>query len=143
MNYIEIKQDLFQMDHDYTLAHAVSKDCAMGAGIAKEFRRRFPELPNAVREAKPNVGDAVMYQLGTYKVVNLITKEYYWQKPTYETFERSICSLKDVLRENNIQKLAIPKIGAGLDRLNWDKNRKIIQKVFEDTNIEIVVCVWK
>lgn len=36
--------------------------------------------------------------------------------------------------------LAIPKIGSGLDRLEWEKVRILIHQVFADTEIEIVVC---
>jgi hypothetical protein len=34
----------------------------------------------------------------------------------------------------------MPKIGYGLDRLQWGKTKEIIQEVFKDTDIEILVC---
>ncbi len=39
----------------------------------------------------------------------------------------------------NITKLAIPKIGCGLDRLQWNVVEPIIKGVFSDLNIEIIV----
>ena len=34
----------------------------------------------------------------------------------------------------------MPIIGCGLDKLQWDKVSKIIKEIFEDTDIEILVC---
>ncbi len=35
----------------------------------------------------------------------------------------------------------MPKIGCGLDGLNWDIVRSIIKEVFKDTDIEILICI--
>lgn len=35
-----------------------------------------------------------------------------------------------------------PTIGAGLDRLPWSEVSEQIQHIFEDTEIEILVCKW-
>jgi hypothetical protein len=34
----------------------------------------------------------------------------------------------------------MPRISAGLDRLEWSKVYEIICEVFEDTDVEIVIC---
>ena len=49
--------------------------------------------------------------------------------------------MKEKLSKNkNIKKLVIPKIGCGLDRLSWDKVEPMVQEIFKDLDIEIVVC---
>lgn len=40
----------------------------------------------------------------------------------------------------NVNKIAMPKIGCGLDKQNWSDIKPLIEKVFGDTDIEIVVC---
>ena len=40
-------------------------------------------------------------------------------------------------------KIAMPKIGSGLDRLNWQDVEQIIKDVFADTDVEILVCDWR
>ena len=35
---------------------------------------------------------------------------------------------------------AMPLIGCGLDRLHWGKVSEMIQVIFKDTDIEILVC---
>jgi hypothetical protein len=48
--------------------------------------------------------------------------------------------MKEQCEEWDITKLAIPYIGCGLDRLNWDEVKDVIEDVFEDTDVEILVC---
>ena len=40
MTIKEEKRDLFTMPEDYALAHCISADFALGAGIAKEFDKK-------------------------------------------------------------------------------------------------------
>ena len=49
--------------------------------------------------------------------------------------------MKEKLSKNkNIKKLVMPKIGCGLDRLSWGKVEPMVQEIFKDLDIEIVVC---
>ena len=41
MRLVEEKRDLFDVSEDYYLAHCISADFALGAGIAKEFNKRY------------------------------------------------------------------------------------------------------
>ena len=41
MKYLEIRDDLFKYDKEYYLVHCISRDFALGAGIAKEFNKRY------------------------------------------------------------------------------------------------------
>jgi hypothetical protein len=43
--------------------------------------------------------------------------------------------------ELDITKLAMPLIGCGLDKLEWANVKDIIEDVFNDMNIEILVCI--
>lgn len=143
MQYTEVYQDLFTVDNSYVFAHCISQDCAMGAGIAVEFVKRLPYLRESIRMQNPQIGDAVFYHHNGFLLYNLITKKHYYNKPTYKTFQSSIETLRDAMLSQGFKKLAIPQIGAGIDRLNWSKNSKIIQTVFDHTDIEILVCKLK
>ena len=91
---------------------------------------------------KSNVGECILYQKNeeSQKVLNLFTKKKYFAKLIYASFEKSILDMKRVCLENNIDKISMPKIGSGKDKLSWSKNREIIKKIFENTEIEIIVC---
>ena len=142
MIFKEINGDLFESDEKYTLVHCISADCAMGAGIAKTFDDRMPKmkklLKRTIRENNMQGYFAILYQ-GERNVINLITKERYWHKPTYSSLKTSLLNAKKIAIRNDIKYLAMPVIGCGLDRLQWSKVSVIIKEVFADTDIEIVV----
>ena len=74
------------------------------------------------------------------RVFNLITKAKYWHKPTYNSLEEAVVIMKELALNEDVKFIAMPKIGCGLDKLQWGKTKEIIQNVFEDTDIEILIC---
>jgi hypothetical protein len=48
--------------------------------------------------------------------------------------------MKEQCETFSIRKIAMPLIGCGLDRLDWNKVKDVIEDVFSDTDIEILVC---
>lgn len=141
LTFEERKQDLFTMDKSYVLAHCVSTDCALGAGIAKEFRKRIPEMPDALKKYSPKVGEAILFPTrGGRTVANLFTKEKYNHKPTYESLSISLIVFRRQVWDKDIKKIAMPQIGCGLDKLEWNRVRELIKEIFKEEDIEIVIC---
>lgn len=138
MEVREIKKDLFKMSEDYHLAHCISSDAKMGAGIAVEFNKRFKLNVLRKRAEEGNLHIGSCHLIG--RILNLITKDKFWHKPTYESLTRAVVAMRTICMQENIKKLAMPEIGCGLDRLQWGKVKEIIENTFIDTDIEIVVC---
>lgn len=138
----EIKGDLFSSSTDESLAHCVSVDLYMGKGIALTFRRKFDKVKELL-EQKKNTGEVAIIPRDTAMkgsfIYYLITKDKYYGKPTYDSLTKSLISMKEHIKKNNVTKLSIPKIGCGLDRLDWDKVKVIITDVFKDVDIKITV----
>ena len=139
----EEKRDLFTVPQGYNLAHCISGDYALGAGIATQFVEVYnmryklhSQYPIPDGEKYANVGKALLVD----NVFNLVTKARCFHKPTYDSLYETLVDMKDQCEEWDITKIAIPYIGCGLDRLEWDKVRDIIEDVFEDTDVEILVC---
>lgn len=133
------KRDLFTVPQGYYLAHCISADFALGAGIAKTFdsvyNMRF-KLFKKYPKYEYHGGDALLVD----NVFNLVTKQKCWHKPTYDSVRDALEMMKEYLDFIGATKLAMPKIAAGLDRLEWPKVYEIINEVFEDTDIEIAIC---
>jgi O-acetyl-ADP-ribose deacetylase (regulator of RNase III) len=141
--YKEEIKDLFTVDrNEYSFAHCISHDCAMGAGIAVRMKREFDlyDLKNAIDSCP--VPLKVPYAFYYHKVYNLVTKEMYYHNPTYESIEKTLFDMYYHSTSNGISKIAIPMIGCGIDGLNWAKVKKIICQVFDQSNIEILVCFF-
>lgn len=142
-NFSYEKRDLFSMPHGYCLAHCISSDFALGAGIAVEFdkrynmRERLNKLVNSAFSTETGLeGETIQID----NVFNLITKRNGYEKPTYEKLEEALYSMKTLIVDNKIKYVAMPKIGAGLDRLKWEIVLAIIKNVFKDVDVNITIC---
>jgi hypothetical protein len=132
-------KDLFTMPQGYYLAHCISADFTLGAGVAKAFdsvyNMRF-KLFKHHPDYEFNGGDVLLVD----NVFNLVTKNTRWGRPTYDSLRESLEMMKEYMEFLDVTKLAMPKIGCGLDRLAWNEVYDIICEVFEDTDIDIVIC---
>lgn len=131
------QKDLFSVPHGYYFAHCISGDFALGAGIAVQFN----ELYNMRKKLKDtcesgNINNAILID----NVFNLVTKRKHYQKPTYPSLRKALEDMADQVEDLEIEKLAIPQIGCGLDKLEWDRVKEIIEEIFDDIDIEILVC---
>ena len=160
MTYTEIKGDLFQhfikygnvfalpADRNIAYAHCIANDGKYGAGIAPIFINQIFDSGAFVKNLlKENHWEGHGWSLcfnhrnGEYNLLEaeLITKEHTYEKPTYDTISEALKALVYQCGEYQINTLRIPKIGCGLDKLDWDKVSDIIKHVFKDTLIDIEV----
>jgi hypothetical protein len=135
----EEKRNLFDVGAQYSFAHCISSDCAMGAGIAVDFQKKFHLkqvlLQYTLLERKH---PTCIFEKNVF---NLITKEKYSHKPTYNTLQGSLNTMRKLILNNDIHYVAMPKIGCGLDKLQWGKVREMIFETFKDIeDLEILVC---
>lgn len=146
MFYKEEKRDLFGVSDNYYLVQCISADFAMGAGIAVQFNKHFNVKENLKRRYKNvfagwdgSLEKGFCIQDG--RIFNLVTKRHYSHKPTNKTMLNALSDLREQARGQKIKLLAMPKIGAGLDKMSWQVVRSIIVEVFKDEPIAILVCV--
>lgn len=143
MTFIEEKGDLFAAEilSNYALCHCISSDFALGAGIAKEFAKMG--VKKALCEKFPKQwrgkGYCLITETNGVTVANLVTKERYFHKPTLETLRQALDDFCTQALRMGIKRVAMPKIGCGLDKLDWEDVRETIKRVFGDTEIEILV----
>ena len=140
----EENRDLFTVPQGYYLAHCISGDFALGAGIAKQFveiynmKEKLHDWFELEDDEKYGyVGEALLID----NVFNLVTKPRCYHKPTYDTLAKTLKDMKNYIISLKITKLAIPQIGCGLDKLDWDSVKELIEEVFNDIDIEILVCI--
>lgn len=142
MTIHEEQRDLFTVPQGYYLAHCISADFALGAGIAK----KFDEVYNMKFKLFKNY-DGYEYECGDCLVVdnvfNLVTKPKCYHKPTYESLKEALKAMKEYVLYFDIDKIAMPHIASGLDQLQWDQVLEIIKEVFEDTDVDILICDYQ
>jgi O-acetyl-ADP-ribose deacetylase (regulator of RNase III) len=140
--------DLFAGAHrPAVLAHGCNCQGSMGAGIAVQFRERYPAMYEAYRamcQASPrqfNPGDAWLWREdGEPRVFNLATQERYWRgRATYEWLESALRAMREQADAEDVTRLAMPRVGAGPGGLSWTKVKAIIDRAFGDWAGELVV----
>ena len=151
MTIKEETRDLFTMPNDYALVHCISADFKLGAGIARKFDELFDArqklfnvfpgswIPRWDKTQERFRGCSIIL-FSDYTFFNLVTKRNYWDKPTLTTIENALIWMKEQCEDHYITKLAMPRLECWMDKQNWSDVKPLIEKVFADTNIEIVVC---
>lgn len=141
MVYREEKRDLLTVPQGYMIAHCISADFALGAGVAEQIDAAF-NMREMLNLMWGNDGKwFAPCCLPCANVFNLVTKQRFFNKPTLHDLEVALLEMKDYAVEMGVKKIAMPKIGCGLDRLNWEDVSELINQAFGDTDIEILVCV--
>ena len=91
-----------------------------------------------MKKRKCIVGDIAVIRRNGRFIVGLITKEFFWGKPSYSSIKRSLTKLKSFLINNNQNSVAMPLIGCGLDGKNWNTVKNIIENTF-DENFNVTI----
>ncbi len=138
MLFNEIHGDLFKTDSSYSLAHCIAKDLKMGKGISGLFKKIFGSI-DCFKNQNLHVGSVGILQDNERYVYYLITKSKTSGYPTLNDLKLSLISMKNHAVENNVKNISMPKIGSGLDKLEWTLVRNTIIEVFGDTDINISI----
>lgn len=140
----ESRGDLVQVARGgIAVAHCVSADFKIGAGVAKQLDAAFgirQELMETVPQERRIVGSVIeLHRAEASYVFNLITKRTYKDKPTYEDFERAVCTLRDACENRGLREVAVPRMGCGIDRLEWPRVKEILRRAFEGSGVSLTV----
>lgn len=163
MTYEEIQGDLFfdlrnniKFSNVECYCHCIANDGKYGKGIAPVFIDEIFKSSYWLKDylaARPWDGHGKAIVQEDYDYLNrpiifechLITKESTCGKPTYDTLRESLVDLRKYITKNNenslyrIDTLKMPKIGCGLDKLDWNEVSSIIKEVFFGIKIDIKV----
>lgn len=127
--------DLFS-DTQHALVHCVSQDLHMGAGIAVQFKKRFGRV-DCLRTQRPTVGRCLFLLHQQRFIFYLVTKTRYFDKPTYTSLRYALEDLRIRCETYKINVLSLPRIGCGLDKLQWSRVRELIVAVFRTLPITL------
>lgn len=129
-----VKGDIFKIGNDYAytvLVNPVNCVGVMGAGLALEFKKRFPENFDIYRkyciDNKFDVGEHLFVECGQSNIyiINLATKKHWQDKSTLFGIRkglRGLVSISDSLGGKGV--FHVPELGCGLGGLNFKKEVK-------------------
>ena len=122
-----------------SLTHCVSSDLKMSAGIARTLRRKYPT--NYPKFGTLNQKSLWPQFLGSSQryMYHLPTKVRFFHKPTYCSLRTSLTALRRHAEDNHVKANSIPKLGCGIDQLEWHLVRKILKEEFAIPQIRLTV----
>lgn len=140
----EIHGDLFTLDID-ALAHGVNCMGVMGAGIAVEFKQRWPVMFHRYRTACLNgtlrPGTCLpCAETSPRWIYCLATQPRPGPCAMLPAIEGAVSGMVRHARAANVRRIGMPYIGCGFGGLRWDEVRPIVERASE--GIEIVVVEW-
>lgn len=136
-----ISGDLFQSDAQ-TIGHGCNCRGRMGAGIAVEFKRRYPVMFQEYRrrchkgEFRP--GDVYLYKDAAPWVLNLATQDSS-HRATLKYIDLCLQNFVENYQEWGVTSIALPRIGAGLGGLDWDDVKALLISYFRPIYLPVTV----
>lgn len=148
---IEIKKGNIFTTQCQSIVNTVNCVGIMGAGIAYEFKLRFPDMFEKYKvfceKGLLDIGNLWVYKLTEcdnekYEyILNFPTKKH-WKYPSKEEYlERGLEKFVSTYKEKGILSIAFPLLGASKGGLSEDTSIRIMKKYLE--NLEIPVEIWK
>lgn len=143
IQFIE-KGDIFNIVGVNNYAHGCNCAGAMGKGIALQFKNKYPKMYSEYRAMCKgglfNPGDVFDYNYGNGHIYNLGTQVSWKTKARLEYIEDSVVRMLELAASDNVTKIALPAIGAGLGGLNWNDVKEILNIVsVNNPDIELYV----
>lgn len=139
-----IDGDLFEHPADI-LVNPVNCVGVMGKGIAKEFKKRYPEMFVEYKEAcdKGYLKPGTLYiYIDDYEgkvIINFATKNHWKSSSEYRWIETGLEELREYLLNHKYNSICIPALGCANGGLDWDRVKPLIEKYLSDLPQEITV----
>ena len=142
-----VKGNIFESKAE-ALVNAVNTVGVMGKGIALMFKERYPDNYKAYAAAckakKVELGQMFVTESrelgGPRWIINFPTKAN-WRFPSQLSWiESGLADLKRVIAEKGIRSVAIPPLGAGNGKLDWQEVRPHIEAALKDLDgVDVLV----
>ncbi|MGB9796158.1 macro domain-containing protein [Fervidobacterium gondwanense] len=150
-------EHIFEVD---AIVNTINTKGYMGKGLALECALRFPDMEKKYKKEcqkqKIKAGDVWIYEVESeywedpekeirktkrLKVLNAATKDDYKFPSKIEWVESVVNEIKNLLNGNEINSITLPKLGAGLGKLNWENVEDIIVTKLSELDKKIIIAL--
>ncbi len=136
-----VRGSLFDADV-HTLVNPVNKVGVSGAGLAKEFKRRYPEMHTAYARAckRGELGWIWMWTSTESDAVLCFPTKEHWRDPsTLGLIELGLSELVRTYRRLGITSIAFPALGCGNGGLDWADVKPLMTRYLERLEIPVAI----
>lgn len=130
------------------IVNTVNTVGVMGKGIALMFKERFPknmlEYSKACKAKEVQTGKMFVTEtgelMGAKWIVNFPTKKHWRANSKMEWVTSGLEDLKRFIIENDVKSIALPPLGAGNGKLEWQDVKPKIESALSDlSDVEILI----
>jgi O-acetyl-ADP-ribose deacetylase (regulator of RNase III) len=143
MPTIFTKGDIFHTDGLRAYAHGC--DCAggMDTGVAIAFKKRWPkmyeEYYDRCKDGGLRLGGVFAWTEGDEVVYTLGIQEQSAKKAKVTALTTSLKAMTELAAKAGIERVGLPRIGAGPAGLDWPRVKKILSEIGQQTSVTLVV----
>lgn len=129
-----------------TIVNTVNCAGVMGAGIALEFKLRYPkmfeEYVEMCKKKDIKVGKPKLYEYSNNRwILNFPTKGH-WRFPSkIQWIESGLKYFVENYEKRNIESIAFPKLGTHNGGLEWEEVKLLMEKYLGNLNIPVYICL--
>jgi O-acetyl-ADP-ribose deacetylase (regulator of RNase III) len=139
--------DLFQSPAK-VLVNPVNTVGVMGRGIAKDFKRIYPEMFEQYqmfcKQGQFNIGQLWLYKTPHKWILNFPTKKHWRQKSHPEYIEQGLQKFTDTYDEEGIASISFPLLGCGSGGLDWATVvRPLMEKYLGKLPIDVYIHLYE
>ncbi len=139
-----VRTNIFESNAQ-VLVNTVNTVGVMGKGLAKEFKRLYPEMFSSYQAFCENkeltVGKLQIFKTSNKMVLNFPTKENWRQASKIEYIESGLKKFVDNYETQGIKSIAFPMLGCGNGGLDWSDIKPLMEKYLKNLPIEVFIHV--
>lgn len=138
MRITEVNMNVLCAPQGYYLAQAISRDMNFKVGLPAQFDKAF-DVKEKLEELFDDgllIGNAYL----TGNLISLVVKDSSYDTPDQEAFIDALSDMRELVEIDHVTKLAIPKLCCGRNGFDWEDVKEAIEFIFDDCDIEIMVC---
>ena len=129
-----------------TIVNTVNCMGVMGAGLALEYKLRYPKMFEAYelqcKEKKIKIGKPTLYEYNDRRwILNFPTK-IHWKHPSKLEFIREgLHYFEQNYTKRDFQSIAFPKLGTSHGGLEWRDVKKVMEEHLSNLSIDVYICL--
>lgn len=127
------------------LVNTVNTVGVMGKGLAKEFKRIYPDMfknyQKYCESQDLTIGKLQIYRTSNKWILNFPTKQSWRQASKLEYIEAGLKKFVNTYEAQGITSIAFPMLGCGNGNLDWQDVKPLMEKYLKKLPIEIYIHV--
>jgi O-acetyl-ADP-ribose deacetylase (regulator of RNase III) len=137
------KGDIFATAGVQAFAHGCNCAGGMDAGIAIEFKKRWPRMYDEYvarcADGRFGLGDVFVWSEDGVTIYNLGTQAHWRKKAQLPALGKALRKMVELAPSSGIERIGLPRIGAGLGGLDWMRVKRVLSDVGKETKVNLVV----